>query len=134
MGMVETVIVLPVLLTVLFGVIELSVMLGRWQVLSNAAREGARLAVVFRTDCNPALVEADVQARVEDYAATLGMTSADLDVVFDPDEKVCGDRNTRTKVTVKSTYQFGVLSNLVEGLSPSLELQASSVMRNEGSG
>jgi Flp pilus assembly protein TadG len=131
MGMVETVIVLPLLLTVLFGVIELSVVLGRWQALSNAAREGARLAVVFRTDCDETAVQGEVQGRVEQYAATLGMAPGQLDIEL---VGACGDRDTMSTVIVRSAYQFRVLSNLSAGLAPSLDLVASSVMRNEGSG
>jgi Flp pilus assembly protein TadG len=131
MGMVETVIVLPLLLTVLFGVIEFSVVLGRWQALSNAAREGARLAVVFRTDCDETAVQGEVQGRVEQYAATLGMAPGQLDVDL---VGACGDRDTMSTVTVRTAYQFRVLSNLSAGLAPSLDLVASSVMRNEGSG
>jgi len=131
MSMVETVIVLPLLLTVLFGVVELSIALGRWQALSNAAREGARLAVVFRTGCDETDVESEVRSRVEGYAATLGMSPASLAVDVDG---ACGDRDSLSTVTVSSTYEFRVLSALAEGLSPSLELVARSVMRNEGSG
>lgn len=131
MGMVETVIVLPLLLTVLFGVVELSVVLGRWQALSNAAREGARLAVVFRMGCSETSVRDEVEDRVEQYAATLGMAPGDLAITVDG---ACGDRDSTSTVTVRSAYQFRVLSNLSAGLAPSLDLVASSVMRNEGSG
>jgi len=129
--MVETVIVLPLLLLVLFGVLEVSVLLGRWQALSNAAREGARLAIVFRTGCDAASVQEEVQARVEQYAAALGMAPAQLEVEV---SGVCGARDSTSTVTVRSAYRFRVLSGLAETLAPSLELVTSSVMRNEGSG
>jgi len=129
--MLETAIVLPVLLLVMFGVLELSVLLGRWQALSNAAREGARLAIVFRTGCDTSSVEAEVQARVEQYAAALGMTPAQLEVDV---SGACGDRATTSTVTVRSVYRFRVLSGFAAELAPTLDLVASSVMRNEGSG
>lgn len=131
MAMVETVIVLPVLLLVLFGVLEFSVLLGRWQALSNAAREGARLAIVYRTGCDASAVETEVQTRVEQYAAVIGMAPAQLDVDV---SGACGARDTTSTVTVRSAYTFRVLAGLSEQLAPSLELVASSVMRNEGSG
>jgi Flp pilus assembly protein TadG len=120
-----------VLLLVLFGVLELSVVLGRWQALSNAAREGARLAIVYRTGCDASSVRTEVQARVEQYADVIGMAPSQLDVDV---EGACGARDTTSTVTVSSTYTFRVLSRLSEQLTPSLELVASSVMRNEGSG
>jgi Flp pilus assembly protein TadG len=116
---------------VLFGIVELSVLLGRWQALSNAAREGARLAIVFRTGCDTPAVEAEVQARVEHYAAALGVTPEQLEVEV---VGACGDRSTTSTVTVRSTYTFRVLPGFARGLAPSLELVTSSVMRNEGSG
>lgn len=129
--MVETVIVLPVLLLVLFAVLEFSVVLGRWQALSNAAREGARLAIVYRTGCNTGAVQTEVRNRVAQYAASLGMASADLDVDV---TGVCGDTSTTSIVTVRSEYRFRVLGGFAESLTPTLDLTARSVMRNEGSG
>jgi Flp pilus assembly protein TadG len=131
MAMVETVIVLPLLLLVLFGVLELSVALGRWQALSNAAREGARLAIVYRTGCNAPAVEAEVEARVAQYAAPLGLSPDQLDVTV---SGACGNRDSTSTVTVRSAYEFRVLARLSEGLAPTLPLVASAVMRNEGSG
>jgi Flp pilus assembly protein TadG len=131
MAMVETVIVLPLLLLVLFGVLELSVVLGRWQALSNAAREGARLAIVYRSGCNAPSVESEVQTRVQQYAAALGMSAEQLQIEV---VGACGARNTLSTVTVRSAYTFRVLAGISDGLSPALDLEASSVMRNEGSG
>jgi hypothetical protein len=76
-------------------------------------------------------VQGEVQGRVEQYAATLGMAPGQLDVDL---VGACGDRDTMSTVTVRTAYQFRVLSNLSAGLAPSLDLVASSVMRNEGSG
>ena len=43
-AMLEMIIVLPVLLLVLFGILEMGLAFARYQVVSNAAREGAREA------------------------------------------------------------------------------------------
>ena len=74
MAMVELIIILPLLMMLLFAITEFGVMFGRWQNLSNAAREGARTAVVFRTTCTTATVESEVRTTVKNYAASLGMT------------------------------------------------------------
>jgi hypothetical protein len=73
MATVETVIVLPLLLMLLYGIIEMSLVLSRWQAVSNAAREGARTAIVFRSTCDVATVEAAVRQRVRDYTQPLGI-------------------------------------------------------------
>jgi Flp pilus assembly protein TadG len=59
--LVEFALVLPLLLVVFGGIVDFGLILQRHPVLSNAAREGARLAVLpdYTTD--------DVQSRVRDY-------------------------------------------------------------------
>jgi len=131
MAMVEMVFVLPVLLLLLFGIVEFGVLFGQWQTLTNAAREGAREAVVFRVGCVPADVEADVQARVSNYAAAAGITVNGGDIVV---AGQCGDSDTNSQVTVTHTYSFTVVPGFVAGLAPTIDLVGTSTMRNEGSG
>lgn len=44
--MVELAIVLPIFLILVFGMLDLSIAVFRWHMLANAAREGARKAIV----------------------------------------------------------------------------------------
>jgi Flp pilus assembly protein TadG len=127
MAMVEMVIILPLLLMLLFALVEFGVMFARWQTLSNAAREGAREAVLFRDSCNSSTVQADVRNRVRNYAAPLGITLNDADI------SVSGQCRTapNSTVLVSFTHTFNVLPNLAESLSPTIDLSRSSVMRNE---
>jgi Flp pilus assembly protein TadG len=131
MAMVEMVIILPLLFMLLFALVEFSVLFGRWQMLSNAAREGARTAVVFRSDCNTATVEAEVRQRVKDYAVPLGITLSDGDISV---AGVCGASDTSSSVDVVFPHTFRVLPNFAKSVSPSITLVGRSVMRNEGSG
>lgn len=48
--------ILPLLLALLFGIIEFGVIVFRYNTVSNAAREGARAGVV--ADCDAATVQA----------------------------------------------------------------------------
>lgn len=123
--------VLPLLLTLLFGIAEFSVMFSRWQAVTNAAREGARTAIVFRAPCDEATVMDEVRARVRSYIAPLGITVTDAQIVI---EGVCGTPETNTRVQVTVPYQFQVLSNLMPSLSPTINTVGDSVMRNEGTG
>ena len=59
--LVEFALVLPILLLVFGGIVDFGLLLQRQQVITNAAREGARLAVL------PGYTDADVQARVEQF-------------------------------------------------------------------
>jgi len=127
--MVEFVIILPILLMLVFAIVEFGVVFGRWQTLSNAAREGARTAVVFRSNCVAATVEAEVRQRVKDYAAPLGMTLTDADIDV---SGVCGAADTSSTVSVTLPYTFKVLPGFAASVNPSIDLVGNSVMRNEG--
>jgi Flp pilus assembly protein TadG len=129
MATVETVIVLPILLMLLFAVAEFSLVFARWQALSNAAREGARTAVVFRSDCVVATVEAEVRQRVKDYGASAGIALSDADIDV---QGVCGTPATNSRVTVTAPYQFRVLRGFAPSVSPTINTVGSSEMRNEG--
>lgn len=131
MATVETVIVLPLLLMMLFGITEFSLALSRWQAISNSAREGARTAIVYRSNCVATDVEAAVRERVRNYAAPIGIVLSDdqIDVTG-----VCGAPDTNSTVRVTSPYQFRVLSGFAPSVSPVINLLGTSVMRNEGTG
>jgi Flp pilus assembly protein TadG len=129
MAMVEFVIILPILLMLVFAIVEFGVLFGRWQTLSNAAREGARTAIVFRTNCVAGTVEAEVRQRVKDYAAPLGIVLTDGDIGV---SGVCGSSTTSSTVTVTLPYTFKVLPGFASSVSPTIDLVGNSVMRNEG--
>jgi Flp pilus assembly protein TadG len=59
--LVEFALVLPLLLLVVLGIAEFGFIFQRYEVITNAAREGARIAVL------PGYSDADVQARVAAY-------------------------------------------------------------------
>jgi Flp pilus assembly protein TadG len=130
-AMLEMVIVLPLLLMVLFATIEFGVLFGKWQTLSNAAREGARTAVVFRRNCDVAAVTSEVKSRVQAYAAPMGITLTDADITV---TGVCGSSSTSSTINVQIPYNFQVLHNLAPSVSPTINLLGNSVMRNEGTG
>ena len=129
--MVEMVIVMPVLLMMLFAVAEFGVIFARWQTLTNAAREGARTAVVFRAPCAAGTVDTEVRQVVRDYAAASGITLVDSDIGV---LGTCGGLDSDSVVDVSHTYTFVVLPRLAASLSPDIDLATSATMRNEGNG
>ena len=132
--LVEFALVLPLLLVVFGGIVDFGLMLQRHQVLSNAAREGARLAVL------PGYAEADVQARVQDYvrqgiADPTATPSTTLQTV--PLTPGSGPTFDAAQVTVSFTDSFlilGPIVNLAGGnwtAGSTLTLTAASTMRIE---
>ena len=128
-AMVETVIVLPVLLLIFFAIAEFGILLGRFQTLNNAVREGARTAVVWRANCVVATVQSEVEAAVTTYAAGGQVTLTPADITT---TGACAGGGTNTTVTASYAFPFVVLPGLAPGLGPTMNLSASSVMRNEG--
>jgi Flp pilus assembly protein TadG len=68
-AVIELALTLPLLLLVVFGIIDFGFMFQRYEVLTNAAREGARVGVL------PGYVAQDAQQRAVDYLAAGGITS-----------------------------------------------------------
>jgi Flp pilus assembly protein TadG len=74
---VELAIVTPVLLTMLFGIVEFGWIFTVRQALVTASREGARTASL------PGATEEDVQARISEYTTPLGLGDATTQVAAD---------------------------------------------------
>ena len=66
--LVEMALILPILLVVIAGIIDFALMFQAAEVVTNAAREGARVRVL------PGYTDADVTARVDEYLAASGLT------------------------------------------------------------
>src|SRR4029079_4711169 len=72
--LIETALTLPLLLLVVVGIIEFGFVFQKYEVITNAAREGARVLVL------PAFGPADAQARVNQYLNAAGLDSTQATV------------------------------------------------------
>lgn len=128
MAMFEFLIVLPVLITLLFATIEFGIVLKRWQTLSNAAREGARLAALGRETCNSGALQTEIVTRVKDYAESAGIDPTTVTVTDFKGLCTVGDIS---ELTVNHNYNFRVIAGFADSLTPVVALRAHSAMRNE---
>jgi Flp pilus assembly protein TadG len=126
MATLEMLFVLPLLFLILFGIIEFGLVLGRWQTVTNAAREGAREAIVFRQPCNAATVQADVDARVAAYLASSGITADSIVLTG-----ACTGSGNNATVTVQYAHPFQTIQNFAPSIGPDIDLTGTSTMRNE---
>jgi Flp pilus assembly protein TadG len=120
-AIIETALAIPLALLVGVGALELGRAYQTSQVLTNAAREGARVAVLS----NPAAGAVD--AKVREYLQTDGLLS----------DATVGVNVNGSEVTVSYPFQFVVLQPVAQLLvsgsmvdSP-IRVTATSVMRNE---
>jgi len=130
----ETAMTLPLLLLVSVGIFEFGRAYQTWQVLTNAAREGARVAVLPNGD--PAAPEARVRAYLTNgqlpnaASATVAVTATTVDIGG-------GATAPASVVTVSYPFSFIVLQPvarlLVTGstLGGPVTLTSSAEMRNE---
>lgn len=143
--LIELAIALPLLLIVIAGIIDFGFLFERYEVVTNAAREGARMAVLgtgytcIAVD-NTIPMTSDVGKRVQDYLQSSGLT--------DTPTVNCNNTTTQTlpsgltvtlaTVTVKypSSFLFiGSFAGLIGGSGPgTINLTAVSTMRVEAGG
>ena len=124
---VEFAIVLSLLITLIFGIIEFGLFIFNRQVITNAAREGARAGIIAR----PVRLSNDgINAVVVNYGAQHLITFGD-DVLTADDVVIparCLQFQCDLEVQVDYVYEFLFLSNI--GIGP-LNLRATSVMKME---
>lgn len=116
----ELALILPVLLLLLFGIIEFGIIFHSNLVLNQAAREGARLGVVGGTD-------AEIRETVERVAAGLDMARLQYEVT--PTE---GERRRGESLEVKLYYSVPISTPIMAEMLPNpYPLEVSVTMRVE---
>jgi Flp pilus assembly protein TadG len=131
-SMVEFALVVVMLLLLVVGICEFGRAWNLYQILANAAREGARLAALPTGFTNPAAVTARVQSylqtgNVNPGKATITIGGAGVD----------GGTGTQVSVTVTYPYSFLYVGPVIRMINPGatagadITINAQSVMRNE---
>jgi len=125
-ALVEVAITIPILLAILLGIFEFARAWNIQQVVTNAAREGARVAVV------PTATTALIQTAVENHltAANVDVSGATISIF---NTTVPGDPDS---VVVSYNYQYQLFGKVIGflgggGAASSVNLSSTSIMRNE---
>ena len=126
-ALVEFAIVLPMLLLLLLGIVDFARAWNVYEVLTDAAREGARIAVV---DYQPAITEQDVRDAIVEAGqrAAIGIDPADITITG-----FHAGRGTQATVRVEYDHELkwvGALLGLVSG-DRTLSMISEFTMRNE---
>jgi Flp pilus assembly protein TadG len=132
-ALLEMALTLPLLLLVCVGILEFGRAYQTWQVLTNAAREGARVAVL------PGTTQSDVTTRVRQYMSAGQLpNAATATVAIDGAQTVSIGAGTASasQVTVTYPFDFIVLDPIARlatgrGTGTSLNMVAQATMRNE---
>src|SRR4030095_15952256 len=106
--LIEFALVFPLLLLVMFGIMDFGLLFQRYEAVTNAAREGARVAVL------PGYAQADVEARVTQYLAAAGLQSPPTFASTPPQAlNVGGACETITGVTVGYPHQYLFIGKII---------------------
>ena len=135
-ALLEMAFTLPLLLFVCVGILEFGRAYQTWQVLTNAAREGARIAVL------PGMDNDAVTARVREYMRSGQLPKADATVTLiniDRNRTVSvggTDTASASQVTVTYPFDFVVLDPIArlatgQGTGTGVNMVAQATMRNE---
>lgn len=120
---VEFALLLPLLMMILFGIIEFGMALYRQSILTNASREGARLGIVQSV---PAITDAQINAAIDNYLTPAGINPGNVSRAI-VNGLVTG---TPVRVTLTLPYTFTVLPGLTS-VAPQINLTAWTEMRHE---
>ena len=127
--LIEMVVVLPLLLLVMFGIIDFGFMFQRYVVLTNAAMEGARVSIL------PTYTTTDAENRARTYAATGGVPGTVTAVATQINlNEPGGGTWPAVQVDVSHFYAYqyvGPIISLFGGSFGSVNLRARAIMRRQ---
>ena len=131
-ALIEAAVTVPLILLISVGIFEFGRAYQTQQVLTNAAREGARVAVIEGT------TDADIRTRVRDYVTRGGLaTLTDGQIVVQRAVPLTGS-STASSVQINYPFQFMVLNPVVRLVAPGdrttgapITMTAATLMRNE---
>jgi len=131
--LVEFALVLPVLLLVVLGIVDFGFLFQRMQVMTNAAREGARIAVL------QGYASADVEARAKAFVQTGGVPITGTNPAVNVTNVTIptgagGPTMSGKRVVVTYTHQYlfiGPIAGWFGGSFTSAPVRGIAIMRNE---
>jgi Flp pilus assembly protein TadG len=130
-ALLETAITIPLVLLVTVSIFEFGRAYQTWQVLTNAAREGARVAVLSES------TDANVSETVRNYMQS-GQLPGAATATINVERIVPFGSNTASRITVTYPFNFTVLNPVIRLVNSSsttgqgtTDMVSSALMRNE---
>lgn len=123
-ALLEFAIVMPLLFALIFGIIEFSLLLYNKQIITNAAREGARLGIIVKS---PRVSDSEIRTEIKKYAQNHLVTFGS-DTLEDSDINIVRGSlafGAELKITVKYLYQYLFFSH------STISIKTTSTMRME---
>jgi Flp pilus assembly protein TadG len=125
---IEFALVLPILLLLVFGIIEFGFALYNKEVITNASREGARYGIIAG---DPRPTTAQIQSVVTTYLSKMPLVGWNASKATVSVTGAQGASGSDLTVTINYQYSFLVLQNLIPGFNKSITLNAQTLMKLE---
>ena len=132
-ALLETAITIPIILLISVGIFEFGRAYQTWQVLTNAAREGARVAIISGND------DDQVRNVVRSYMNGGRLTAVDSAAInITRNVAVNGWASGGSRITINYPFEFIVLNGVARLVrrdstaGQPLTMQSVALMRNEG--
>jgi len=123
---VEFALVFPILILLVFGIIEFGLALYYKEVLTNASREGARAGIIISS---PRPTADEIKGVVVTALTNAGLPSCNASCITVTGAQ--GSSGDDLTVRVDYPYRFSVLANLIAGFAGNVTLSAQTVMQQE---
>src|SRR5882724_26385 len=128
-AVIEFALVLPILLILVFGIINFGFALYNKEVITNASREGARAGIIIG---NPRPSATQIKNVVTSYLTNVGWNASKATIAVTPAAGATGGASgSDLTVRVDYPYSFLVLPGLIPGFSNSITLSAQTLMKLE---
>jgi Flp pilus assembly protein TadG len=133
-ALIETALTLPIVLVLSISIFEFGRALQVWQLLTNAAREGARVAVL------PGADPTAVKQRVVDYMVAGGLKGPALNqIALQSNAQIImsGNPVSASQITISYPFSFMLLNPVMQlvvrgsTVGKPITMTASALMRNE---
>ena len=125
---IEFAIVLPLLMMIVFGIIEFGLLMYDKQVITNASREGARIGI-----SDAVVSDAEIEAVVDNYVLnnliTFGSPTSPVTTIVPGGDRTGMVFGEDVTVTVTYDYDFLILPGFVAGLAGIQTVVAQTVMK-----
>jgi Flp pilus assembly protein TadG len=135
-SLIEFALVLPMLLVLVFGIVEFGNAWRHYQLITNTAREGARVAVL--PSSNATVVNSVIDDRLNGSGLDANQATVTLKILDFGDPNYANSADT---VTIAYPYNFVFLGPVIDlmctgfgcsgGAYSSVTLSSTSIMRNE---
>lgn len=131
-AVVEFAVVLPLLLLIVFGIIEFGFLIYNKAMITNASREAARTGIVYRIDRTGlnTIISNTVDTYLSDFLVTFGGTGNHT-TTTNPADASTITTGGYLGVTVTYSYDFLVIPAFITDLAGGVNLVGTTTMRVE---